>query len=107
MSTTVMTWLLSTSAVLVALGVIIAAVRKTALFLRRTVHVVDIIVGKEGIGGEPGTLGLSARLAAIEYELKPNGGNSLADKINRLEVWTTGHSLVHAELNERYFTKRN
>lgn len=102
------TWvsvLLSLSGVLVATGIVWAALRKLGLFARRVVHVVDEIIGKEGFGGQLATLGLSARLAAIEYELKPNGGNSLADKINRLEVWTTGHSLVHAELNERYFSK--
>lgn len=103
------TWvsvLLSTSGVLVAVGIVWAAIRKSARGVRRMVHLVDEVIGKEGVGGQPGTLGLSARLAAIEYELKPNGGNSLADKINRLEVWTTGHSLVHAELNERYFSKQ-
>jgi hypothetical protein len=70
------------------------------------VHLIDEVIGKEGISGQPSSLGISARLSAIESQLRPNGGSSLADKIDRLEGWTVSHSLAHADENQRYRSKR-
>lgn len=99
--------LVGLAAAITALGVILVAAKKVGSFIRRFVHVFDVIVGREASDGIPALPGISARLAAIEYELKPNGGASLKDQVNRLELWTTGHSLVHAELNDRYVHKTN
>jgi hypothetical protein len=84
-----------------ALGVIIAALKKSARLIRRIVHLTDELIGNPASDGLPGSPGISSRLAAIEYELKPNSGKSLRDKIDRLETWTIGHSLIHADLAEQ------
>ena len=93
--------LMTVAASLTALGVVLLAIKKIAAFVRRAVHVVDEIIGVPDRDGLPGHPGLSARLMAIEYELKPNGGHSLKDQIGRLEEWTVAHSLVHRELNQK------
>ncbi len=99
--------LMTVAASLTALGIILMAVKKTALFTRRVVHLIDVVVGSPGVDGLPDTPGISARLSAIEAELRPNGGGSLKDQINRLETWTTGHSIVHADLNPRARSRSN
>lgn len=90
--------IISTAAVLGALGVIMIAIKKAATFVRRVVHVVDVIVGTPGDDGLPGSPGIAVRLQAIEYELKPNSGKSMKDQINRLEEWTAAHSMIHKDL---------
>ena len=93
--------LMTVAASLTALGVVLVAIKKVAAFVRREVHVVDEIIGVPDKDGLPGHPGISARLMAIEYELKPNGGKSLKDQIGRLEEWTVAHSLVHRDLNHK------
>jgi HAMP domain-containing protein len=41
--------------------------------------------GEPARPGVPGRAGIMERVAAIEGELKPNGGGSLRDSVNRLE----------------------
>lgn len=89
---------ISTAGVLGAIGVILIALKKVGQFVRRMVHVVDIIVGTPGDDGLPGTPGIATRLQAIEYELKPNSGKSMKDQVSRLEEWTVAHSLIHKDL---------
>lgn len=97
----------TTAALVVAVTVILTAFVKSAKFTRRVVHVVDDIVGVPAQNGEPAIPGISHRLALIEAELKPNGGSSMRDKIDRLEVWTTGHSLVHADITDKMGNRVN
>lgn len=94
--------LISIAAGVTAAGVILVALKKTANFIRRVVHLMDAFLGTPGGNGLEPTPGMLERVANIEAELKPNGGSSLRDSVNRLEAWTTAHSLVHADMDQRY-----
>jgi len=93
--------LMTVAACITALGVILVAIKRVARFVRSIIHLVDEVVGVPESDLLPGRPGIATRLSAIEYELKPNGGRSMKDQINRLEEWTTGHSLVHHDLNQK------
>lgn len=99
--------LLPTAAIITALTVIVVAVRKVGGFFRRMVHLFDEILGKESHDGLPASPGLSARIAAIEAEFKPNSGSSLRDQVDRLERWTIYHSANHDEHNKKYTIPTN
>jgi len=99
--------LLTAAGIVSAIGVLFVALRKVSGFFRRSVHLFDEILGKEGYGGLPDTPGMSARIAAIEAELRPNGGSSLRDAVNRLEVWTSEHNGLHTELDARFIKPSN
>lgn len=94
-------YLMTIAASITAIGVLIVATKKVAAFVRSVVHLVDEVVGVPESDLLPGHPGISARLSAIEYELKPNGGRSMKDQINRLEEWTAAHSMVHHDLNTK------
>lgn len=94
-------FLIAASGVLLAAGVILASVKKTVGFFRKMVHLFDEILGRDGVAGSAPTPGISARIAEIEAHLRPNGGTSLRDQINRLEVWTAQHTGMHHELEHR------
>ena len=65
------------AAVIVALGVIIGAVWK----IYKMVHRVDQALGVDKQGRT-----VAERLSRVEHQLWPNGGTSLADKVDRLEL---------------------
>lgn len=95
---TALSTLTAVSGAILALTVIAVFVKKIAKFTRRLVHTVDDLIGMPAKDGEPEKPGISHRLSLIEKELKPNGGKSLKDQIDRLEVWSSTHSLVHNDI---------
>lgn len=99
--------LIPVASLITALTIIIIAVRKVGGFFRRMVHLFDEMLGTESRDGLPASPGLSARIGAIEAELRPNGGSSIRDSLNRLEVWTTSHSHLHDTLDARYHQPTN
>lgn len=69
--------LLTVAAVVVAVGVIIGAGYK----VYKVAHRIDAALGVDKQGRT-----LSDRLSRVEHQLWPNGGTSLADKLNRVEA---------------------
>ena len=73
--------LLTIAAIVVAVGVIIGAGYK----VYKVAHRIDAALGVDKQGRT-----VSDRLSRVEHQLWPNGGTSLADKLNRVEA--TQHS---------------
>ena len=73
--------LLTIAAVVVAVGVLIGAGYK----VYKVAHRIDSALGVDKQGRT-----VSDRLSRVEHQLWPNGGTSLADKLNRVEA--TQHS---------------
>lgn len=77
---------------------IIALLRKTVPWLRNVVHFVDDITGQSARGGVAARPGLLERQAELEaavadirgavQQLRPNGGASVKDQLNRMDVMT-------------------
>lgn len=82
-----------------AITVIFVAAKKLAKFGRKVVHMVDDFIGIPEREGEPAKPGLSHRLSLIEKELRPNGGTSLKDQVNRLEEWNREYARNHPDLS--------
>jgi hypothetical protein len=72
--------ILTIAAVITALGIIIGAVLATYRLARR--------IG-DAIGVDNAGRTLSERLERVEHQLWPNGGSSLADRVNSIERCTT------------------
>ena len=72
---------LTAAAIIVAVGVIIGAGYK----VYKVAHRIDAALGVDKQGRT-----VSDRLSRVEHQLWPNGGTSLADKLNRVEA--TQHS---------------
>ncbi len=72
--------ILTIAAVITALGIIIGAVLATYRVARR--------IG-DAIGVDNAGRTLSERLERVEHQLWPNGGSSLADRVNSIERCTT------------------
>lgn len=68
---------LTAAAIIVAVGVIIGAGYK----VYKVAHRIDAALGVDTQGRT-----LSDRLTRVEHQLWPNGGSSLADKLNRVEA---------------------
>lgn len=68
---------LTAAAIIVAVGVIIGAGYK----VYKVAHRIDAALGVDAQGRT-----LSDRLSRVEHQLWPNGGTSLADKLNRVEA---------------------
>jgi len=65
-----------------------AAVRRLAPVVRRVVHLVDDLAGepaRPGVAARPGVMERLAELEVRTAELAPNGGESIKDKINRMD----------------------
>ena len=73
--------MLTAAAIVVAVGVIIGAGYK----VYKVAHRIDAALGVDKQGRT-----VSERLSRVEHQLWPNGGTSLADKLNRVEA--TQHS---------------
>ena len=69
--------LLTIAAVVVAVGVLIGAGYK----VYKVAHRIDAALGVDKQGRT-----VSDRLSRVEHQLWPNGGTSLADKLNRVEA---------------------
>lgn len=69
--------LLTIAAVVVAVGVLIGAGYK----VYKVAHRIDAALGVDKQGRT-----VSDRLSRVEHQLWPNGGTSLADKMNRVEA---------------------
>jgi hypothetical protein len=49
-------------------------------------HFMEDWFGEEARPGVPGREGVMQRLATLDHELKPNGGGSIKDAVNRIET---------------------
>jgi|AACY02.16.fsa_nt_gi hypothetical protein len=68
-------WILALAAILIALGVI----WKFGYATYKAVHRIDQTLGVDAKGRT-----ISERLDRVEYQLFPNGGNSLVDRVNQI-----------------------
>lgn len=71
----VVEWLIGVSAVVVALLVVI----KFGYTTYKAIHRIDQMLGVDRQGRT-----ISDRLERVEYQLFPNGGTSLADRVNQI-----------------------
>ncbi len=71
----VVEWLIGTAAVVVALLVVI----KFGYTTYKAIHRIDQMLGVDRQGRT-----ISDRLGRVEYQLFPNGGTSLADRVNQI-----------------------
>lgn len=84
--------ILTVSATLAALTVIIVSLGKISKLVKRFIHFLDDYFGEEARPGFAGRPGMQERIKNIEdqvehisYEMKPNSGTSIKDAINRIE----------------------
>lgn len=68
-------WVLALAAVLIAIGVI----WRFGYATYKAVHRIDQTLGVDARGRT-----ISERLDRVEYQLFPNGGNSLVDRVNQI-----------------------
>jgi hypothetical protein len=68
-------WILALAAILIALGVI----WKFGYATYKALHRIDQTLGVDAKGRT-----ISERLDRVEYQLFPNGGNSLVDRVNQI-----------------------
>jgi len=68
-------WILALAALVVAVGVI----AKFAYAAYKAIHRIDMTLGVDKRGRT-----ISERLERVEYQLFPNGGNSLVDRVNQI-----------------------
>jgi hypothetical protein len=71
----VVEWLIGSAAVIVALLVVI----KFGYTTYKAIHRIDQMLGVDRQGRT-----ISDRLERVEYQLFPNGGSSLADRVNQI-----------------------
>jgi hypothetical protein len=78
---------LTTAAVLTAVGVIAAAVRAVYKFART----IEAAIGKddEGHSLADRMKTMEARVARVEHQVFPNGGGSLLDKVSKVDTKVT------------------
>lgn len=72
---TVDEWIIGLAAVLVA----VITISKFAYTAYRAIHRIDMTLGVDKKGRT-----ISERLERVEYQLFPNGGSSLADRVNQI-----------------------
>lgn len=97
--------IVTVAATITALTVLLAAGRKTFLFLHRVGHFLDDWQGepeRPGVPRRPGVMEQlgdhSQRLKVVEdrsAQLTPNGGNHLLDKVNEIDRKLTEHVDMH------------
>jgi hypothetical protein len=89
-------WVGGIAALVTGVTVIWVGLRKAGVnivrFVRRTVHLVDDLIGepeRPGVEGRPGVMerlaGIEDRLGAVEHEVQHNNGGSLKDAVRRTE----------------------
>lgn len=90
------------------IGTVIGAIFKLGKAIwnlnRRFGHFLDDWNGEPSRDGQPGRPGALARISAVEKELKPNGGSTLKDAVNRVEASIgemQGHMLTNTGRLER------
>lgn len=67
------------------LGMVVFVVKKVWPVFRKVVHIVDDVIGEEARPGVEARPGLMERIATIEHEVRPNGGGSIKDAVDRIE----------------------
>jgi hypothetical protein len=88
-------WLDNSPYLIGAAVVIIAgalAIKKMAPGIRRVVHLVDDLTGepeRPGVPGRPGVMERLHQLDARTAELSPNGGESIKDRVTRIDTRMT------------------
>ncbi|MFF4989618.1 hypothetical protein ACFY19_20665 [Streptosporangium saharense] len=81
-----MTEILAVCVALATLSAGAAVVVKLLGVIKRVHNALDDWQGEAARPGVPARLGVMARLEAIEAQLKPNGGSSTRDVVNRVEA---------------------
>ena len=76
-------------AVILGIGVLVAAGVKGWKVIKRLNHFLDDVMGEEARPGVPARPGLMERVMRVEHELFPNSGASLRDQTNRIESTIT------------------
>ena len=76
-------------AVILGIGVLVAAGVKGWKVIKRLNHFLDDVMGEEARPGVPARPGLMERVMRVEHELFPNSGASLRDQTNRIESTLT------------------
>lgn len=74
-------------------GAVVVAISAIALFVLKTYRILKRIDAVLGVDRQGRTI--SDRLERVEYQLFPNGGTSLTDKINRIEK---EQGVLHAQI---------
>ena len=69
---------------IVSISALLLAITAIAIFMYRVYKIARRIDDALGVDKEGRTI--SDRLSRVEYQLFPNGGTSLSDKINRIET---------------------
>lgn len=98
--------ILMAAAIITAITAIIIGLIKTSRFIKKVVHFFDDFLGEDERPGVPARPGFSERMSQLEkslekgtekfstieykldkidYELRPNSGQSLRDAVNRIE----------------------
>lgn len=76
-------------AVILGIGVLVAAGVKGWKVIKRLNHFLDDVMGEEARPGVPARPGLMERVMRVEHELFPNSGASLRDQTDRIESTVT------------------
>lgn len=76
-------------AVILGIGVLVAAGVKGWKVIKRLNHFLDDVMGEEARPGVPARPGLMERVMRVEHELFPNSGASLRDQTDRIESTIT------------------
>lgn len=69
-----------------AVAIIWKTVRGVARLVKRVRDFLDDFYGEPDRPGVPGRPGVMVQLAQIHAELRPNGGGSMRDAVNRIEL---------------------
>ncbi|MGR6923077.1 hypothetical protein ACU635_53235 [[Actinomadura] parvosata] len=83
-----MTEIIAACVGLAALAGGVAVITKLVKFLKKLSDAIDDWQGEPDRPGVPGRPGVMQRLEKIEAQLKPNGGHSTRDVVNRVEQST-------------------
>lgn len=91
-------WVIASGAVVTALAVLYRyIVGPSVRLFRKIEHVADTYNGEPARDGLPARPGIVDRLIYIETELRPNGGGSMKDAVNRIEAKVDQAAALAAE----------
>ena len=91
--------LIQVAAIVTAAGVCLVALKKVFVFTKKTIYLIDEVVGDD----ESGRVGVIKRVTIIEGELTTGQGDTLRDQVDSLREWTKEHEeeFKHTRRNRR------